>query len=213
MACLGLVAYEYFVTNAVSEQVFSTEKSQLRQRWKKAEPSASARADPQHRAKTSQEGSQPTAAQPTIPDDAFALLRIPAFGDDYEVPILSGTNSDVLSRGVGHYRSTAMPGQVGNFAVAGHRVTHGQPFARLLELNRGDKVIVETRTTIFSYVLDVAPRNLTVKSSDGWLLDPVPGKNTAPTKALLTLTTCQDLFHSQDRSVATGHLTGARAKN
>jgi sortase A len=106
-----------------------------------------------------------------------------------------------------------MPGQVGNFAVAGHRVTHGQPFARLLDLNRGDKIVVETRTAIYSYVLDVAPRNLTVKSSDGWLLDPVPGKNTAPTKALLTLTTCQDLFRSQDRSVATGHLTSSTVKN
>ena len=44
-----------------------------------------------------------------IPGDAIALLRIPAFGSDYEVPILSGTDLSFLNRGVGHYTSTASP--------------------------------------------------------------------------------------------------------
>jgi sortase A len=197
-ACLGWVSYELFATNSVSEHVASAEKSQLRERWGHESPRASVRADPQHSAATSQDDPQRGSTVSPIPDDAFALLRIPAFGDDYEVPILSGTQPDVLSRGLGHYRSTAMPGEVGNFAVAGHRVTHGQPFARLLELDRGDEIVVETRTAIYSYVLDVAPRDLTVKPSDAWVLDPVPGKKTAPTRALLTLTTCEDLFRRSD---------------
>jgi sortase A len=209
-ACLGWVSYELVASNTVSEHVASAEKSQLRDRWQQDSPGASARAEPG--ATTSQDDPQQTTTVPSIPDDAFALLRIPAFGDDYEVPVLSGTEPDALSRGVGHYRSTAMPGELGNFAVAGHRVTDGQPFARLLELDRGDEVIVETRTAIYSYVLDVAPRDLTVKPSDGWVLDPVPGKNTAPTRALLTLTTCEDLFRSPDRSVGTAHLTSSIAK-
>ena len=49
----------------------------------------------------------------------------------------------------------------------------------------------------------------TVKDVDTWVLDPVPGKtNVKPTRALITLTTCQDLFHSPDRSVGFGHLVG-----
>ena len=120
---------------------------------------------------------------------------------------------EVLSRGVGHYSTTAAPGAVGNFALAGHRITHGEPFAKLLTLNRGDRVIVETREAVYTYVLDRAPRELTVRPTDSWVLDPVPGKpGEQPSEALLTLTTCQDLFHSPDRSVGFGHLMSTRAK-
>lgn len=222
LACLGWVAYQYVGTNAVSEHAFRAEKSQLRHRWQQDQPrapakaaanaKAAAKADPKPRPKPRPNDPRDTIVGSVIPSGAFALLRIPAFGDDYEVPILSGTDPGALARGVGHYSSTAMPGQVGNFAVSGHRVTHGQPFARLLELNQGDKIVVETRTAIYSYTLDVAPRDLTVESSDGWVLNPVPGKNTAPTKALLTLTSCQDLFRSRDRSIGFGHLTRTTTK-
>lgn len=216
LACLGWVANQYVGTNAVSEHAFRAEKSQLRHHWEQDQPrapakaaaAAAAKADPKPRPNDPRD----TIAGSVIASGAFALLRIPAFGDDYEVPILSGTDAGALARGVGHYSSTVMPGQVGNFAVAGHRVTHGQPFARLLELNQGDEIVVETRTAIYSYTLDVAPRDLTVESSDGWVLNPVPGKNTAPTKALLTLTSCQDLFRSRDRSIGFGHLTRTTTK-
>ena len=111
-----------------------------------------------------------------MPGDAIALLRIPKFGASYEVPVLEGADLSVLARGVGHYPSSAMPGQIGNFAIAGHRVTHGQPFSRLLELNKGDQIIVETRSAIYTYVLDTAPRDLTVEDTAGWVIDPVPGQ-------------------------------------
>ena len=117
-----------------------------------------------------------------IPGAAIGLLRIPAFGDKYEIPILNGTDLAILSKGVGHYSSTAQPGQIGNFAVAGHRVTHGQPFSRMLELGKGDKIIVETRQAVYTYVLDESPKQLTVKDTDTWVIDPVPGKpDTKPT--------------------------------
>ena len=148
-----------------------------------------------------------------VPGDAIALLRIPAFGDDYEIPILNGTDLSILSKGVGHYSSTAAPGQIGNFAIAGHRVTHGQPFAKLLTLKKGDAVIVETREAIYTYVLDDSPRRLTVKDSETWVLDPVPGEPDAkPTEALITLTTCQDLIRSADRSVGFGRLESTENK-
>ena len=103
--------------------------------------------------------------------------------------------------------------QIGNFAIAGHRITHGQPFAKLLDLDRGDAVIVETRDAVYTYVIDDPPRDLTVPDSATWVLDPVPGKPEAkPTQALLTLTTCQDLFRSPDRSVGFGHLTSTKTK-
>ena len=63
------------------------------------------------------------------------------------------------------------------------------------------------------YVVDAAPRDLTVKASASWVLDAVPGKlRETPTQALLTLTTCQDLFHSPDRSVGFAHLASTKNK-
>ena len=197
MACLGWVAFQYFGTNVVSERAFETESEQLRKKWNEEEKS-----DPDKKIKTSD-----------APGEATALLRIPAFGSDYEIPILNGTDLSTLTKGVGHYSSTAQPGQIGNFAIAGHRVTHGQPFSRLLELKKGDQVIVETRDAIYIYVLDDSPRQLTVSATDTWVIDPVPGQPDAkPTQELITLTTCQDLFRSPDRSIGFGHLESTQNK-
>ncbi len=197
LACLGWVGYQYLGTNVVSERAFQTERDQLRARW-----DAEKKTDPKRKKKES-----------VIPGDAIGLLRIPAFGSKYEIPILNGTDLAILSKGVGHYSSTALPGQVGNFAVAGHRVTHGQPFSRLLELNTGSTIIVETRQAIYTYVLDDPPKQLTVKDTDTWVIDPVPGNpDKKPTQSLITLTTCQDLFHSPDRSIGFGHLESTQNK-
>jgi sortase A len=197
LSCLGWVAYQYFGTNVVSEKTFQTERQQLRTKWAEQK-------------KTDPKGSE---KESTVPGDAIALLRIPAFGDKYEIPIINGTQLSVLSKGVGHYTTTAQPGQIGNFAIAGHRVTHGQPFSKLLELDKGDTVVVETRDAIYTYVLDESPKQLTVKDTDTWVIDPVPGKPDAkPTQALITLTTCQDLFHSPDRSIGLGHLESTQNK-
>ncbi len=195
LGCLGWVGYQYFGTNVVSERAFDAGRQDLRQRW-----TAPAPADPS------------TGPEP-LPGDATALLRIPAFGADYEIPVLEGTDLDILAEGVGHYSGTAAPGEVGNFALAGHRVTHGQPFSRLLELEPGDEVVVETRTAVHTYVIDEPPRSLTVDDTATWVLDPVPGEpDREPSRALITLTTCQDLFRSPDRSVGFGHLQSTRNK-
>jgi sortase A len=198
LSCLGWVAYQYFGTNVVSQKTFQSERQDLRTKW----------------ADQGKTKPQDKLTESMVPGDAVALLRIPAFGAHYEVPILNGTQLDVLSKGVGHYNHTAQPGQIGNFALAGHRVTHGQPFSRLLELNEGDEVVVETGQAVYTYVLDQSPRQLTVKDTDTWVLDPVPGKPAAkPSQALITLTTCQDLFHSPDRSIAFGHLESTKNKS
>jgi len=201
LSCLGYVGYQYVGTNVVADRAFDSGSEGLRQRWQSASPTPSASASP-----------SPEEAGP-LPGRATALLRIPAFGADYEIPVLEGTDLDILQEGVGHYPGTAEAGQVGNFALAGHRVTHGQPFRRLLELEPGDQVVVETVSAIYTYVMDRAPGSLTVVDTATWVLDPVPGEPAAePTKALITLTTCQDLVRSADRSVGFGHLQSTRNK-
>ncbi|NYE72770.1 class E sortase [Microlunatus parietis] len=201
LASLGWVAYQYFGTNAAAEQAFKDEKSQLREEWDQ-QPDQGSKED-----KKETKGS-------VIPGKAIALLRIPALGKDYEVPILAGTDEKTLSRGIGHYDKTADPGQLGNFVIAGHRVTHGQPFARLLELKAGDEIVIETRDAIYTYALDTPPSDLTVKANETWVTDPVPGtKSKKASKAALTLITCEDLFHSPDRSIGFGHLIDTERKS
>ena len=202
LVLLGWVGYQYFGTNVVASRQFDSERDRLRKQW--AEP-----VGPQG----TPAGPSATESATTIPGEAVALLRVPRFGDDYEVPLVQGTDLDTLAKGVGIYDGSVAPGEVGNFAIAGHRVTHGEPFRQLLELRRGDEVVVETREAIFVYVLDLAPSELTVDEHDNWVLAPVPGKpEQQPTEALITLTTCQDLFHSPDRSVGFGHLDRVEAK-
>jgi len=157
------------------------------------------------------------------PDDAkpgqtIAVLRIPAFGPDFKVPVIEGVNSKDLSSGVGHYPTTALPGEVGNFAVAGHRVTHGQPFRDFPELQRGDIIKVETSDAIYTYVFDNDPGKLVVQPEDTWVLDPVPpgtqydDGSGDPSQAIVTLTTCGKLVHTSDRMVAFGHLIHTEEK-
>jgi len=217
LSSLGWMGYQYFGTNGPAQEAAKSEVSQLQDQWNNGDgidvpdPSASGSADPSAPSSAAATtGPKYTQAQL---DKAMAILTIPSFGPNYKVPILVGTSDYALGRGVGWYENTQLPGQIGNFAIAGHRITHGEPFARLLELKPGDKVIVETKNYIFTYVIDESPSKLTVKDVDTWVLDPVPGKTgVKPTQALITLTTCQDLFHSPDRSVGFGHLVDTKKK-
>lgn len=147
------------------------------------------------------------------PGEAFAILTVPEFGEDFAVPVIAGTERDGMGRGVGAYVSSTPPGQIGNLAIAGYRTTHGAPFGRLLTLDQGAEVLIETRDAVYSYVLDVPAHEVTVANTDAWVLDPVPGApEDDPTQPTLTLTTSQDLVRSPDRSVAFGHLGSTRVK-
>ncbi|HZX02652.1 class E sortase [Kribbella sp.] len=197
LGVLGWIGWQYFGTGIASNQQMGQAENSLRNQWKApAAAPASTTAI-----------ATPAAGKP------FALLRIPKFGAGWEKPIIEGVAADDLARGIGHYPRTQLPGQPGNFAIAGHRVTHGSPFRKLLDLNKGDQIIVETRTAVYTYELDGSPRDLTVDASQTWVLDPVPGKHAVATRSIITLTTCQDFFHSPSRSVAFGHLVKVSKKS
>ena len=83
--------------------------------------------------------------------DAFARMYIPAFGPDYEFAIIEGVEEKELLTGPGRYPDTQMPGENGNFAVAGHRVGKGAPFNDLGGLHACDAIVVETQTQWVTY--------------------------------------------------------------
>ena len=140
----------------------------------------------------------------------FAFLRIPRLGRKFDVPVIEGVRSQDLSRGVGHYTSTARPGEIGNIGIAGHRATNGEPFRNLDQVRRGDALVVETATTWYTYVVD---RTRIVQPTDVWVLDPVPGHPRAtPTTQLLTLTTCNPRWASTQRLIVFSHLEETKPK-
>lgn len=71
-----------------------------------------------------------------------ALLEIPAL--DVTETVLEGTTSGVLTRGPGHRRDTALPGQPGTAVLFGRRAGYGRPFAGLDRLGTGDVIFVTT---------------------------------------------------------------------
>ncbi len=101
----------------------------------------------------------------------IAKMYIPSFGSDFVFTVLEGTEQDTLAVGPGHYQDTALPGQPGNFAVAGHRVGKGSPFNSLDLLSSCDAIVVETVDRWFVY------RVLPLRGeSSGW----TGGKATQP---------------------------------
>ncbi|MBX9243441.1 class E sortase [Actinotalea ferrariae] len=143
------------------------------------------------------------APVPAEPDHltTFATLQVPRWGPDYVRPISQGTSRrDVLDvLGLGHYEGTAMPGAIGNFAVAGHRTTYGKPLNRVEELQVGDPLVVQTQDTWYVYRVTetqvVMPHQVEV-------IAPVPNQPEAqPTVATMTLTTCHPMFSARERFI------------
>jgi sortase A len=198
LGLLGYVAWQFFGTNVVSHHKQRQIVEQTQRSWShQAGPSG-------HVAGRDLAGAQ-------------ALVRIPAFGKNYVVPVGAGVTNAVLAEGLGHFNGTVGPGQVGNYALAGHRVTHGEPLRDLPLLRPGDQVVVETRTRTFTYRIDTDPNDLIVTFNDVWVLDRLPtnpGGGTEPDQRpgqrLITLTTCSELFHTDNRMITFGHLVDSR---
>ncbi|MFI1164923.1 class E sortase [Streptomyces sp. NPDC020801] len=151
------------------------------------------------------------------PGQGFAILHIPAL--DVVVPIAEGTSkSKVLDKGmVGHYGrgdlNTAMPdAKTGNFGLAGHRNTHGEPFRYINRLKPGDPIVVETQDTYFVYKMTstlpvTSPANTSV-------LDPIPrGSGFTRPGRYITLTTCTPEFTSKYRLIVWGKMVEERPRS
>ncbi|MDQ6686480.1 MAG: class E sortase [Actinomycetota bacterium] len=198
LGVLGWVGWQIYGTNWVSQRAQHRITKQIEQEWRGGH-----RLDPAY-----------------VPQGkASALVRIPKFGKGYVVPVLEGVSEGVLAQGYGHFPGTANPGKVGNYALAAHRITHGQPLRRMPELRPGDKVIIETGEATYTYVLDTNPNNLIVDFTNIWVLDPVPHNPTGGVQPrqvkhqrLITLATCSELFHTNNRMIAFGHLVKETAK-
>jgi len=183
---LGLVvllfaAYEVWGKSAIVDAYQRELRQQLEQDWAAPDPTVG--------------GLGPSAAPGAPahgPIRGIAELYIPKL--DKQWVVVQGVTKGDIAKAPGHYPSSAMPGQKGNFAVAGHR--NRAIFWDLDKLRTGDAIIVRTNTTWYVYRVTttrvVIPTQVEVVS-------PVPPGQRAG--KLLTLTTCNPKFDNYQRLI------------
>lgn len=82
-----------------------------------------------------------------------AIIEIPSI--KLKQPVVEGITEDVIKYFLGKFPESSMPGEVGNFAVAGHRVSDfTDAFINLYKVKTGDEVIVTTVDGRYTYEVD-----------------------------------------------------------
>jgi len=134
---------------------------------------------------------------------AFATILVPRFGDRYERTVAESADVErVLNNhvtGIGHYPETALLGEVGNFAVAGHRTTYGAALGEIDRLRVGDRIYVETEEGWYVYRF----RNLEyVYPNEVDVRNPVPKSDIRAKDRILTMTSCHPKLSAAERIIA-----------
>jgi len=187
LALILFAGWQLWGTSLAQHQAQQTLQQQFTSRVREAPPTTSA-------------GPSLVSADARVAEPAegsvVAHLQIPAIGVDQYV--VEGTAEGDLQKGPGHYIGTAMPGQAGNIAIAGHRTTYGAPFNNLDSMVPGDAIdlITDSGMTL-DYVVTQAP--VAVPPSDVKILNSF-GDNR------LTLTTCNPRYSASQRLVVVASL-------
>ncbi|MFD4554367.1 class E sortase [Streptomyces sp. NPDC058469] len=223
---LLLVVHQLWWTNREARQGAEHQVQALERQW--ATPGAVSGSTPSAntglaggsspRRSTSADGSTTVTGSAAGPrrSQAYAILTIPRL--HLRVPVAEGVSKrNVLNKGyVGHYPGTQQPGQAGNFALAGHRNTHGEPFRYLPRLRLKDTVRVETSAATYTYTVDkILPQT---SAADSGVIRPIPRSTVKPAYGYssagyyVTLTTCTPEFTSRYRMVVWGTLTSTHLR-
>lgn len=148
-------------------------------------------------------GAKPPVVDRVDDGVAFATMIIPRFGERYERTIAESVDlAKVLnntSTGIGHYPTSGLLGEIGNFALAGHRTTYGAPFGWVDRLHVGDRIYIETEKGWYVYRF----RNMEyVFPNEVSVLNPVPQLSIAAEDRVLTMTTCHPKLSAAERFIA-----------
>ncbi|MEV0221951.1 class E sortase [Streptomyces sp. NPDC050704] len=203
------VVYVLFWTGVKADTAMDDQIAQLQEQWSKGSVATDSAAGNGSNGSDGSNGSSasgsPGEPAPYKDGKPFAVMYIPRLGFTWNKPVLEGTKTNTLKKGLGHYASTAQLGQAGNFAVAGHRRTYGDPFKDFPRLRRGDAVVLTDGATWFTYRIDTKPYK--TLPSDIAVIDPVPEKS-GYTRAgrYLTLTTCEPEWGHSHRLIVWAHL-------
>lgn len=188
---LLFLVWQLWLNDAVVRAAQNTEAAQLSETWQSTMP------DPTG-------PMQPVVLPQPRDAEVFGILRVPRFGEDYAAKLAGGVSASrtLNPLGLGHYPDTQMPGEPGNFAVAGHRNTHGKPLNLVGELRVGDAIVVEVPDGWYTYRFRTLEY---VEPSGVGVLNPVPQTDgVAASDSIITLTSCNPAFSTAERIVAYG---------
>jgi len=116
------------------------------------------------------------------PEDGTVIGQIEIARLGVSVLVVQGESEPILQRAVGHLARTALPGEEGNVALAGHRDTYFRP---LKDIVAGDRITLKTPRRDFSYVVESTS---VVRPTDVYVLEPTGGRT-------LTLITCFPFYY------------------
>lgn len=137
-----------------------------------------------------------TYAQTVNDRDVIGLINIPNI--DVEILLVEGVSDQALKYAAGHMPETALPGEVGNCSIAGHRsYTFGKYFNRLDELAVGDEIRLTYGTK--EYVYEVYESFLVLPTE----VDVVEPQGD---EAVVTLITCHPVINPTHRLIVRGKL-------
>jgi LPXTG-site transpeptidase (sortase) family protein len=202
MITLGLVVllfagYEIWGNSAVVDAHQDDLSQQLAEAWNEPTPDPTVAARPTP-------GATPSR-KPAVIGKPIAGLYIPKLGKNWVV--VEGVTPKDIRYAPGHYPGTAMPGELGNFSVAGHR--NRATFWRLDELVPDrDVIVVESKTDWYVYRVI---RKRIVRPDQVEVVSPTPFG--APKRRLLTLTTCNPKFDNYERLIIHAELDYRLAKS
>jgi len=178
---LLFAVYEVYGKTAIVNAHQSQLEQQLDQTW--AHPTTGDKTKP---------GQNPATVPP---GGTLGRLYIPRLKMHWVV--VEGVSLHDIAFAPGHYPGTALPGQIGNFAMAGHRIP--SIFWNLQEIRPGDQLVVETRDDWYVYQVTIS-EIVTPHSVEVIAPDP-DHTGVAPTKAMMTLTTCNPKWDNYQRMV------------
>ena len=126
--------------------------------------------------------------------DGIALIDIPSV--DISSVIVSGTEKEQIRHYIGHFENTAMPGENGNFCIAGHSSTiYNNVFNNLKNIKLNDEIKITTSDGEFTYlvseIFETEPTNVGVLNQDNDLKE-------------MTIVTCTN--NGKDRLIVKGNL-------
>jgi sortase A len=208
-ALMGLFLAWHLVWNdAIQGERQNQSAMSLAQQWQAPTQSSPQDAPPSSATKPSDE--EPPVMAATAEGQAFALLYVPRFGNDYVRSIAEGVDLETVlnsrTLGIGRYLESNQLGEVGNFGIAAHRTTWGATFGDIGELRIGDRIYVEVPEGWHAYQF----RNLEyVWATEVDVLNSFPKMNAeAPGSRVITLTSCHPRFSEAERIIAYGVYEG-----
>lgn len=193
VAVFGYIVWQPWHTGVTVTAKQTELSAELSDKWAKEAPEAE------------WDGVVPVTPVPQ-PAETFAVLHVPAFGTTYANKVAETTDwwtvLNLDDKGIGHYEMTQMPGEPGNFALAGHRSGPLiNSFREVMNLRIGDPLFVETADGWYTYrfrsIEYVLPNEVDV-------LNPFPRlEGAVGDDQILTLTTCHPRWAGSDeRAIA-----------